>query len=137
MNDSVTDVSVTPVTDRSLTVPSGSGALTASVALPLTLPLVAVIVVEPALIPLATPLSDTGATPVFLDVHVTAWPVRTAPVASLSVVVNAYVPPTVTLAEAGATVTDATVGTLGVIRPVPTVRLSTHIVWSTGDPSPM
>src|SRR6185437_2794337 len=63
----------------------------------------------------------------------------TLPAPSLAVAPNAYVLPTATLPDAGLTVSDAIVGlgALGTTLPVATVRLSTHIVWSTGEPSPM
>src|SRR5207253_7028257 len=54
------------------------------------------------------PPADTVATLSALDVQVTVRPLKTAPLASRNVAVNCWVPPTVTLAVAGLTVTDAT-----------------------------
>src|SRR5438128_12234973 len=88
----------------------GGGAIvTVSVAIPLFPSLVAVIVVVPASNADTKPPADTVATFSAVDVHVTVRPVKTAPLASRSVAVNCCVPPTVTLADVGLTVTDPTV----------------------------
>src|SRR5437773_554307 len=73
--------------------------------------LVAVIVAEPAATPVTNPLALTVATVVSLLTHVPARPVRGVPFESFGVAVSSVVAPTVTLAVAGLTVTDAT-GTL-------------------------
>src|SRR5438876_8197643 len=76
--------------------------------------LVAVIVAEPAATPVTNPLVLTVATAVLLLTHVTVRPVRGVPFESFGVAVNGVVPPTVTLAVVGLTVTDAT-GTLVIV----------------------
>src|SRR2546430_10639562 len=79
----------------SATDPAGRGACTVTTDVPLLPSLVAVIVVVP---PLATsdtsPLGETGATGVVLDVHAPLRPVRAVPLASLRVTVSCPVPPT-------------------------------------------
>jgi hypothetical protein len=77
-------------------------------AVPLFPSLVAVIVAEPAATPVTTPLDETVAIPVLELDHVTARPVRTLLFASRVVAVSCAVCPTVTLAVAGVTLTDAT-----------------------------
>src|SRR3989441_6136238 len=84
---------------------------TMTVALPLLPSLVAVIVAAPAATPVPTPLALTVAIAPLLVAHVTARPLRGFPLASLGVAVSCTVCPTVTLADAGLTATDAT-GTL-------------------------
>jgi hypothetical protein len=81
--------------------------------------LVAVIVAEPAATPVTTPLDDTVATPVLELDHVTARPVSTLLLASRVVAVSCVVCPTLTLAEAGATLTDATGTSVTVTVAVP------------------
>src|SRR5207245_7731970 len=70
--------------------------------------LVAVIVAEPAATPVTNPLVLTVATAVLLLTHVTVRPVRGVPFESFGVAVSGNVAPTITLAVAGLTVTDAT-----------------------------
>jgi hypothetical protein len=70
--------------------------------------LVAVIVVEPADIPVTRPVDEMVATPGALLPHVTERPVSTFPAASLVVAFNWTVDPVRRLVVAGATVTDAT-----------------------------
>jgi hypothetical protein len=62
--------------------------VTVTVAVPCFPSLVAVIVAEPALTAVTTPLAETVATPGVPDVHVTVRPVSTLPFASLSVAVS-------------------------------------------------
>jgi len=85
--------------------------VTVTAAVPLWPPLVAVTVVVPTTSPVTRPLPLAGATVGVLDAHVTERPVRTLPLASLSVALNCMVAATDTLAAAGLTVTLAT-GTL-------------------------
>ncbi len=70
--------------------------------------LVAVIVAVPAATPVTSPLPVTVATAGALVAHVTTRPLSGWPFASLGVAVNCTVCPTVTLAVAGLSVTDAT-----------------------------
>ena len=107
MNDSVTELSVTPATARSVTAPGFvmTGADTARVAVSLTPPLVALIVTVPAATAVASPLAFTVATVMLLDTHVTVRPVRTVPLESLRVAANCCVAPATRLAFAGVTVT--------------------------------
>ena len=109
-----------------MTVPgfTGAGAVTVRVPVSVTPPLVALIVLDPAAMAVASPLPFTVATARLLDVHAIGSPVRTLPDKSLSVAVNWDVPPTVTLAEGGLTVTEAT-ATEG--RPFASVRSSIHM----------
>ena len=139
VNDSVTELSVTPTTARSVTVPGFvTVVVTVTVAVPVTPPLVAVMVAVPAATPVTNPLPLTVATDALLIAHVTGCPVSTFPVESFGVAVNCEALPATTLAEAGLTVTEATelLATLAIL-PVARVRLSTHMYWSTGEPSPM
>jgi hypothetical protein len=81
--------------------------------------LVAVMVVLPAATAVTTPDVETVATPVALLDQVTARPVSTALLASVSVAVNACVPPTIIDALVGETATFATGATATVIAEVP------------------
>src|SRR5437660_4930369 len=81
---------------------------TATLAVPVLPSLVAVIVLEPGASAVTTPLPFTVAIAVLLLDHVTARPVRTPPAESSVVATSDTVPPTSTLAEAGATLTEAT-----------------------------
>jgi len=81
---------------------------TVTVAAALCPPLVAVIEAEPAATPVTKPLALTVATAALLVAHVTARPLRAVPFESFGVAVNWVVAPTVRLAAAGLTVTDAT-----------------------------
>src|SRR5882762_6003528 len=92
-----------------------TGALeTVTVAAALCPPLVAAIVAEPAATPVTKPLALTVATAALLVAQVMARPLRAVPFASFGVAVNWVVAPTVRLAAAGLTVTDAT-GTLLIV----------------------
>jgi len=57
----------------------GGGAVTVMAEVPDFPAHVAVMVAEPAAMPVTTPLEFTVATAVLLDVHVTVWPVITLP----------------------------------------------------------
>src|SRR5207249_4612 len=74
---------------------------------------------EPAVTPVTRPLPLTVATLVLLLPHVTVRPVRVPPFASLGVAVSCVVPPSATLADAGATVTVATGTCTTVVTAVP------------------
>src|SRR5947199_412260 len=93
------------VTDATSTV------LTVIVAVPPCPSLVAVIVAEPAVTPVTSPLPLTVATAVLLLAQLTARPDNGLPFASLGVAASCTVWPTCTDADAGLTATDAT-GTL-------------------------
>jgi len=92
--------------------------VTVIAAVPLCPSLVAVIVAGPAATPVTSPVDETVATALLLVVHVTARPVSTFPDASFVVAVSCTVAPTLTVAIAGLTVTDAT-GADGVVVPPP------------------
>src|SRR2546426_8081 len=93
--------------------------LTVIVAEPLCPSLVAVIVDEPAVTPVTSPLALTVATAGLPLAQVTVRPPRGLPFASLGVAVSGTVWPACTDAVAGVTVTDATGTVLTVIIPVP------------------
>jgi hypothetical protein len=78
-----------------------------------------VIVAVPTAPPVTSPLPLTLATPVLLLAHVTVRPVSAFPFASFGVAASCTVDPTVTEADAGATVTDATGTCTTVIADVP------------------
>jgi hypothetical protein len=88
-------------------VPGAGFGFTVRAALPVTPPLVAVIVADPAATPLTSPLPLTVATAVLLDAQLTV-PLSTVPTASLRVAPSCTVCPTVTLTEDGLTATEAT-----------------------------
>src|SRR5207249_922423 len=83
-------------------------AFTVMAADPVLPSLVAVTVAGPALTPVTRPVVDTVATVGVPEVHVTTRPVSTFPAASFVVAASCTVLLTATLADAGATVTDAT-----------------------------
>src|SRR6058998_3701350 len=91
---------------------------TVTVALPAFPSLVAVIVVEPAALLVTRPLGLTVATAVLLLTHVTVRPVSALPAESFGVAVSCTVWPTVRLADAGATATEATGTIITVIAAV-------------------
>src|SRR5690349_20958464 len=93
----------------------GAGAETVMLAVPLLPSLVAVIVAEPAATPLTRPLLLTVAMVVLLLDQVMLRPVSVFPDASLVVAASCTVAPTLTLAVAGVTATDAT-GTALTVR---------------------
>src|SRR5947199_338765 len=94
--------------DAGVTVTDATGAVTVMAADPVLPSLVAVTVAVPALTPVTSPVADTVATVGVPEVHVTTRPVSTFPAASFVVAASCTVPLTPTLADAGATVTDAT-----------------------------
>src|SRR5436190_2243475 len=81
--------------------------------------LVAVTVAVPGVTPVTTPVVDTVATAVLLELHVTTRPVSTAPLASFSVAVSAPVCPTMIELVAGETATVATGAGVTVTAEVP------------------
>src|SRR5437870_9878924 len=81
--------------------------------------LVAVMVAEPTVAPLTRPLGLTVATDVLPLAHVTVRPVSGLPPASFGVAVSCTVDPTCTVAEGGATVTEATGTCTTVMADVP------------------
>src|SRR5882762_805524 len=93
--------------------------VTVTADVPLFPSLVAVIVADPAATPVTSPLALTVATAALLVVQVTARPLRVVPLASFGVAVNAVVAPTVRLAVAGLTVTEATGTLVTVMAAVP------------------
>src|SRR5881296_2822091 len=101
--------------------PTGGGVMTVSAALPVTPSLRAVIVADPVVTPVASPLALTVATPVLLLDHVTSRPLSWLPAASFRMGVNWKVPFTATLAASGLTVTNATGASCTVIVAVPFV----------------
>jgi hypothetical protein len=87
---------------------TGAGGVTVTVAEPLALPLVAVIIDVPAERPLTNPLELTLATDVEPLVHVTGRPFNKFPAESLKVAASWTVLPTPILGVDGATTTEAT-----------------------------
>ena len=82
--------------------------VTTTVAVPVLVSLVAVMVADPAATAVTRPADVTDATPVFELDHVTVRPVRTFPPASRVTADNCTLPPTVRFDVGGDTVTDAT-----------------------------
>src|SRR5947209_14107317 len=101
-----------------VTVATGTG-VTVMLAVPLLPSLVAVIVAEPAALPVTSPLALTVAIVVLLLAHVTTRPDSGVPLPSFGVATSCTVPLTGTLAVAGATSTDATATSVTVIAAVP------------------
>src|SRR5438445_13511665 len=92
-----------------LTVTEATGTLVTVMAdVPLFPSLAAVIVAEPAATPLTNPLAETVAMAALLVAQVTTRPLRAVGSASCREAVNWVVAPTVILAVAGLTVTEAT-----------------------------
>src|SRR6266550_4426120 len=98
-----------------VTVTEATGApATVMLAVPLWPSLVAVMVTDPAVTPVTSPLPLTVAMLLLLDDQLMARPVNGLPLASRGVAVSCTVCPCSTLTEAGVTVTAAT-GTVGTI----------------------
>jgi hypothetical protein len=92
-----------------LTDATGAGAgVTVNAAAPFFPSLVAVIVADPAAMPVTAPLPLTVASAELLLTQVTTRPESGVPFASLGVAVSWIGSPTLTLADAGVTLTDAT-----------------------------
>src|ERR1043166_9178918 len=100
---------------------TGAGAVTVTAALPLFPPLLAEMVAVPAVTAVTSPLADTVATAVLLLLQAKLCPAGVLPAASFATAVSCEVPPTVRLAVAGVTATDATVMTVPHV-----VRLKLH-----------
>src|SRR5216117_1823647 len=98
---------------------AGAGAVTVMAEVPLLPSLVAVIVAEPAVTPVTSPLPPTVATALLLLAQVTVRPLSGFPFASFGVAASCTVWPACTDAVAGLTVTDATSTVLTVIVAVP------------------
>src|SRR6266566_5949903 len=94
---------------------------TVIVAVPLFPSLVAVMVAEPPVTPVTSPVPDTVATAKGLPAHVTARPASRLPAASFVAAASCAVAPTPSVAEEGVTVTDATgaEGLVGLPPPPP------------------
>jgi hypothetical protein len=100
------------VAGLTLTVATGADAGTVIEDVPVCVSLVAVIVAAPALTAVTRPVEETVATEEASELHVTARPVRAAPLESLVVAVSCWVLPIATVAAGGLTVTVATGATL-------------------------
>src|SRR6266516_1346660 len=95
--------------DAGVTVTEATGRCTTVIAeVPLRPSLVAVIVADPATLPVTSPLALTVAAELLLLDQVIDRPVRTLPFASLSVAVSCSAWPSFTVAAAGVSVTVAT-----------------------------
>jgi hypothetical protein len=103
--DAVAGATVTVVTTGG----GGGNAVTVTLDVPLFPELVAVIVAEPAVIPVTSPLEATAAADPSLVDHVTALPVMTFPCASFTVADSEVVPPTAIDAVDGVMLTLVTV----------------------------
>src|SRR6266699_1298111 len=111
-----------------LTVTEATGTFdTVTVAVALLPSLVAVIVADPAVTPLASPVALTAATAALLLAQVIVRPVRTLPAESLVVAVSCCVAATKMLAVAGVTVTEAT-GTIATVTVTDAVALFPSLV---------
>src|SRR5256884_6773876 len=84
------------------------GVVTVTADVPVLPSLVAVMVAEPAVTPLTSPLPFTVASAVLLVAQVTERPLKGLPFASLGVAASCTVSPTITLTDDGLTATDAT-----------------------------
>src|ERR1043166_1858148 len=91
---------------------TGAGAVTVNAAVPVFPPLLAEMVAEPAVTPVTSPLADTVATAALLLLQAKLCPASVLPAASFATAASCEVPPTVRLAVAGVTATDATVVTV-------------------------
>src|SRR5689334_5747156 len=106
------------VVGATVTVPTGTG-VTVSAAVPDFPSLVAVIVTGPGATPVTTPVEDTFAMAVLLDVHVTRRSLATFPLTSRTVALNWMFAPTTTDWPWGCTVTDPTATLVTEIAAVP------------------
>src|SRR5207244_6393921 len=108
---------------------------TLSVALPLWPPLLAVMVTDPAVTPVTSPLPLTVAMLLLLDDQLMARPVNGLPLASRGVAVSCTVPVIGMFAALGDTVTEATGASVTVTLAVPLCP-SLVAVSVTGPPGP-
>ena len=106
------------VAGETVTVPTGTGTMVTD-AVPDFPSLIAVIVAVPRVTPVTTPVVDTVATAVLLDAHVTTRPLKTVPLASVSVAASVPVWPMMIELVAGETATLATGAGVTVIVEVP------------------
>src|SRR2546426_1988138 len=114
---SASQSAISPAPTRVTVVPEPL--VTITVALPVFPSLVAVIVGEPAVTPVTSPLPSTVATPVVPLTQLIVRPLSGVPFASFGVAVSCTVWFTETLADAGLTLTDATGATVTVMFDVP------------------
>src|SRR6059036_951290 len=106
--------------DAGVTATEATGTwVTVTADVPLCPSLVAVIVAEPAALPVTSPLALTVATAALLVAQLTARPDSGLPLASFAVAVSRTVSPACSAAEAGLTLTDATGTVLTVTAEVP------------------
>src|SRR6266513_2149363 len=126
-------VATLAVAGATVTVATGTG-VTVIRAVPLFPSLVAMIVAEPAVFAVTSPLPFTLATVVSLDAQVMTRPVSGLPFASVGVALSCTVCPVATLAVAGATVTDAT-GALATVTVAAPLWPSLVAVIVTGPPA--
>src|SRR5438874_9088937 len=98
---------------------------------------VAVMVAEPAVTPLTSPLPFTVATAVLLLDQVTTRPDNGLPFASLGVAVSCTVNPTATLAGDGVTVTEATGASVTVTSDVPLCPSLVAVIVAVPAPTPV
>jgi hypothetical protein len=109
VNVKVLSCTIVGVVGEIVTVATGTvGSTTVTIAVPLFVSDVAVIVAEPAATAVTTPLDETVATLLALVDQVTTRPVNVAPVESRTVAESVTVPPGLRLAVPGETLTDAT-----------------------------
>src|SRR5207249_1853920 len=99
--------------------------------------LVAVMVVEPTVAPLTRPLGLTVATDVLPLAHVTVRPVSGLPPASFGVAASCTVDPTCTVAEGGATATEATGTCTTVMADVPLFPSDVAVIVADPAPTPV
>ena len=112
----------------------GGGKDAVILAVPLAVPLVAVIVVVPAFIAVTRPVPETVAIPEFALDHEIARPVNTLPLASRVTTARLTVPPVRMLDDAGETVTDATATGVVVVTErvaAPTCPPLDAVIWAT------
>src|SRR2546427_2778572 len=112
----------------------GGGGGTVIADVPLCPSLVAVIVADPAPTPVTNPLPFIVAAAVLLLPHATTRPASGLPLASLGVAVSCTVCPTVTFADAGLTLTDATGTIATVMAAVP--LCPSLVAMIAADPAP-
>src|SRR5436190_499229 len=112
-------------------------AVTVMLALPLCPSLVAVIVAEPATLPVTSPLALTVATAVLLLDHAIVRPDSGFPLASFGVAVSCTVLPSFTLAGDGLTVTEATGTGVTVIADVPLLPSDVAVIVAEPATTPL
>src|SRR5437660_12460848 len=113
------------------------GVVTVTPDVPLLPSDVAVMVAEPAVTPLTSPLPLTVATAVLLLAHVVSRPDDGMPLASFGVAVSCSVCPTCTLAGDGVTVTEATGASVTVTSDVPLCPSLVAVMVAVPAPTPV